>query len=259
MPMAAYTNELQTSWQCKRARAHEKGLTMFGRSYQQTIRQVTPPVSLESGRLDPASLRIIILTGGSLLGVGVVLIFVSMLTLPSSEYETIGRVRAFVAYASVALGGLLSFIGVHAILLPFRRERAHERRVQEWHEQTLEERRDQGGVEITQEVSEWEIRPDLPGHVLLAGLAIQLRLSQNTGRLPYSTRSLEEGLFVGNKNHLVKVAEASPATAERLARRFADVGWLQGRDGATRSPGQWVPQSVPEMVELFARNWHRAS
>ena len=233
--------------------------TMIGRTDQQTVRPISPPVSLESGKLDPSSLRIIIITGAALLGSGVVLVLISLFTLPSYEYEAIGRVRAFVAYASVALGGLLSLLGVHAILLPFRRERAHERRVQDWHEQSLEERREQGGIEITQELSEWEIRPEMPGHVLLAGLAVQLRLGHSTNRVPYSTRALEEGLFVGDQRHLIKIADASPATAERLSRRFAEVGWLNGRNGATRSPGEWVPESVPEMVEMFARNWHKIS
>lgn len=231
---------------------------MIGRTFQQTVRPSAPPIDLNSARLDPHSWRMALIGGGIYLGVGMLLVALWALVAPH-EYDDPGRFRLVMTYTSGSLGLLLLFLGAYALLLPYRRERLHERRVEAWNKLTMQERLDQGGVEVIQEVTEWELQPEHPGHVLLAAIAVQARLAQPSNRVPYSTRALQEGAYIGSKAHLVKLGEMTAPSAERMAARFAELGIIQGRDGRTRAPGEWVPESFEDVIEIFAENWRKTS
>lgn len=129
-------------------------------------------------------------------------------------------------------------------------------RKQEWHEVTIEAYRALRGQERIISYGEYELNPALAHHVLLAGLAVHRSVMQSgSGRaVPYSVRSLEEKLYIGNNaSNTVLVGELKGTAPEKMSNTFAQLGWVRNRkDGKA---GDWAPQSVDELINTFTQNW----
>jgi hypothetical protein len=69
-------------------------------------------------------------------------------------------------------------------------------------------------------------------------------------------REIEGDVWLrGSRGNLVKLGNVSAGTAERMGRRLAELGLVEGRKN--RSAGRWVAASADEVLAMVADGWSR--
>lgn len=212
------------------------------RERTQISRPTAPPIDLDSGRLDLVRAAA---AAGFVLGALIVAAGGGwLLVVSKSSYET--------NWFGVMLGGGISLIaltfGSVVLYVSITEWTDHRARVMDWHKQALKERQVNGGQEVVEHVSEWELSTSNPAHVLLAALSVHMRLQQ-LETTPWSSRRLRGAVFFAGR----RVGDVSKTTAEAMGKQFALLGLVDGREEG--DAGEWIPTSTDEIVRLVVKNW----
>lgn len=215
----------------------------------QTIRPASPAMSLDVGRfslVDAARFGLLALCSLAVSAVGAAIFNAALPGLGDElgGFRLVGLAFGFaVAGLGLAFAGLVGWLMVTEWL-------SHRARLQEWHEVTIRSYDANGGREVSQTVTQWDVLPSVPLHVIGAALAVH-RQVQAGKAAPWSVRSLEGPVFLGR----VRLGDVSPSVAEQLPKVFAQVGLVDGR--GPRSAGSWVPADEAQLVRMVVENWHK--
>lgn len=206
----------------------------------QVRRPVDPPVSLDDGRLEVGRAA---MAGGFVLGSLTVASLGGWLVAVGSSTGAalVGFFGLGVSLVSLTIGGCVFYISIAEWL-------DRRRRVEDWHIATLEAWREQGGAETVEQVSEWSLSTENPGHVLLTALWVHMRVQQGA-ETPYSARQLRGPLLIAGR----RAGELSKLGGEQMGRRFAELGLIAGR--AEGRAGEWVPETADQVIELVTDRW----
>lgn len=206
----------------------------------QMRRPVDPPVSLDDGRIDVG--RAAMAGGFVLASLAVASLGLWLVSVGSSTGASlVGFFGLGVSGVSLTIGGCVFYVSITEWL-------DRRRRVEDWHIATLEAWREQGGAETVEQVSEWSLSTENPGHVLLAALYVHMRRSAGE-ELPYSARALRGPLLIAGR----RAGELSKLGAEQMGRRFAELGLVAGRTEGRA--GEWVPETADQVIELVTDRW----
>jgi hypothetical protein len=146
------------------------------------------------------------------------------------------------------LGELVGLIALHIIIVEWR---SYQRRLEEWHDATLQSYIDQGGVEETSSYTAWELSATRLNDVLL--LALLTHRSQGSKKMHTVTALEGDHWLTDGSGSMLKVGRVGAAEAERVGQKFADLGLVRGR--GSRKAGEWVPGSADEVIDLVAKHW----
>lgn len=210
---------------------------MSFRGVESTLAQrpAAPPVDLDAGRLD--IVRAALAGGFVILALlfGLAGAWIASVT-SSSLLRLFGGALAGIA---LLFGGVVVWVSVREWL-------DHRARILDWHAVSIEAYERLQGAETVQKVTEWELSPDNPGHVLLAALLVHQRVMAGEST-PYSVRSLQGPYFLAGR----RVGNMNKLSAELMGRRLAQLGMIDGRrEGAA---GEWVPANADEIMAMIAR------
>ena len=222
---------------------------MRGMSMSETVRPVEPRMSLDVGRINPReTVQLLSLTVGCLLVVPLAALVVWVAW--PSEFASWSGFRLVFVLLGVLVGtlGLVAGVVVYWLMLVDWFE--YRSRLADWHQVSLDGYVAAGGQETHTELTQWELSPSLPLHVLAAALSVHRRAQEGTPS-PWSVRRLEGPVMLAG----VRLLDVSASAAVDLANNFAALGLVQGR--GERKAGEWVPRSEGEVVELVARNWRK--
>lgn len=197
-------------------------------------RPAAPPIDLNAGRLDIA--RAALAGGFVVLALFVALAGVWVVSVAESTLLQI--FGAALAGVALLFGGIVIWVSVHEWT-------DHRTRVQDWHNVSIEAYERLQGAETVQHVSEWELSPDNPAHVLLAALLVHMRV-QAGEMTPYSVRQLHGPYFLANK----RVGNLSKLSAERMSARLAQLGLVDGRSPGLA--GAWIPESADDILRIVS-------
>lgn len=203
-------------------------------------RPIDPPVTLDDGQLDiqrAAMAGAFVLAALAVAALGFWLVHVGS----SIGAYIVGFFGLGVSLVALTIGGCVFYVVLSEWL-------DRRRRVEEWHIATLAAWQQQGGAETIEQVSEWALSIDNPGHVLMAALYVHMR-RVNGEETPYSTRSLVGPVLIAGR----RAGELSKPGAEQMGRRFAELGLIAGRSEGRA--GEWVPQSADEVIEIVTNRW----
>ena len=221
---------------------------MRGMSMSETVRPVEPRMSLDVGRVNPReTAQLLSLTVGCLL-VAPLAALVVWVAWP--EFGAWSALRVVFVLLGVLVGALGLVAGVVVYWLMLVDWFEYRRRLADWHQVGIDGYVAAGGQETHTELTQWELSPSMPLHVLAAALSVHRRASEGTPS-PWSVRRLEGPVMLSG----VRLLDVSPSAAVDLANNFAALGLVSGR--GERKAGDWVPQSEGEVVELVARNWKK--
>ena len=145
--------------------------------------------------------------------------------------------------------------GVVAGYLQVRGWIAHAARVKVWDALQQEAFIAQGGLEVERTESEWEIDVGSPLHILALITSLYRRWHEKPyGPAPWAYRNMMGPVMIGGRRLLT-------VGSEHQAREAADVleqlGIVHDRGGKGNSPGEWVPETLEDAVELLAENWRK--
>jgi hypothetical protein len=219
-----------------------------GTTLSQTSRPAQPPIDLESGRPEPHAVALL---GGAV----VVALFVAMVggivvVLSYDKYEMTGVrwVLALFGGGLALAGGAIGWTLARVLVGGWR---AHQCRVDEWHNAALDAYDAAQGQVVEQSLTEWSLSCEQPRDVLLAALAIQAAAARGMDR-PWSVRKLAGSLYLGdNSSRSILLGELAPSEAERMAAMLERIGLIRGR--AERSAGQWSARTADEVVDKVVR------
>lgn len=203
----------------------------------QQTRPAPPPINLDAGRLDIARAG---LAGGfvlisllvAILGIGIVYYV---------EVFIIDLLGAGIAGVAISLGSVVLYISITEWI-------DHRTRVKEWHDAAIDTYIEQSGLERVEQVSEWELSSNNPGHVLLVALWVHMRLQEGENNA-FTVRKLNSPLFLGGR----RVGNLSKLGAETMGQKLAQLGLIDGRrEGFS---GEWTPASADQVLEMVVNNW----
>lgn len=206
----------------------------------QVRRPITPPVTLDDGRLDVG--RAVALAGfvfGALL-LGALGAWGAAVQLGggSGAVMLLGLAVALLAWG---FGGTVGALGALEWL-------DRRRRVEEWHSAALQAYTLAQGAETVEQVSEYSLTTSNPAHVMIAALWTHFRLREGV-ETPYSARKLTGPGFLAGR----RAFDVSKLGGEELSRKFAELGLVQGR--AEGRAGEWVPESAEEVWDTVLGRW----
>lgn len=123
-------------------------------------------------------------------------------------------------------------------------------RRQDWHEQLLWERRQQGGVIVEEERSDWALRVQDSRDLLLIVLYIYMQVRAGK-RTPWSIDNLTGALYFGDEARDRLLGKLTEHEARKVGDELVRLGLVRGR--AQKSAGQWVAQDADQVLDLFVR------
>ncbi len=210
------------------------------------VRRFTPPpVELDDGRLDVPRA---VLSGLFVLG-GLVVATLGawIITLATNGYTWNWIGLAFGVGVVVVSAGFSSIVGYVQVSEWLQRRQ----RITEWHTASLAAYEDLGAVESVDQITEWALSTDNPGHVVLAALSVYAR--HREGALtPWSVRSLRGPLFLAGR----RVGELSKTGAEEMSREFARLGLVAGR--VEGYAGEWTANNADDVLQHVISNWKKS-
>lgn len=134
-------------------------------------------------------------------------------------------------------------------------------RLEDWHTISIAAFRDQGGQEVEDTLTTWELRPTLARDVLAVALCIhrEMRLDRATRAYewPYSTRGLDRSLYLSSesKGNQVLIGSLTGTRPEEVNAIFTQLGLIRGAKPGYA--GAWAPRNEGEVIELVASNWNK--
>lgn len=233
-------------------------MAMINRSVSQTIRPINGAMDLNAGKPDPK--HALFTAGFTFASILVIALGGLLITWSMPNDNPYARWNAF-RVIGVSTGGLLSLFSFRYAWsmgnITINLWTGYQRRLQDWHEAELDMYLSQNGVEVTTEVSQFELTPQIAGHVLLTALAIQHQLNSGikTGHLPWSVRGLEDKLYLDGSNKAVLIGEITGTRPELMSERLAQLGLVRNRKPG--SAGEWGVQSYDQVFEAIAKNWSK--
>lgn len=157
--------------------------------------------------------------------------------------------EAYWNHLSAAFGLCVSLVAVYmgwtVLSLTLARWQAHQERLAAWDAAALAGYSALGGSTYTDEVTEYSFSADNPLHVAWCALDVMRRVRAGD-ELPWATRRLRGPLFLGSR----RVGELSKTEAERMAQRFAALGFIQGRQEGYA--GRWCVESADVVFDAVA-------
>lgn len=200
-------------------------------------RPAAPPVDLDAGRLDVVRAAL----AGGFVVLALLVTLAGVWIVSAAESTLLRWFGATLAGVALLFGGVVLWISVSEWL-------DHRGRIADWHAVSLDAYERLQGAETVQQVNEFELSVNNPGHVLLAALWIHQRVQQGQ-ETPYSTRAMQGPIFLATR----RVGNLSKLSSELMGRRLAELGLIDQRREGTA--GEWVPQSADEVLDLVTRKW----
>lgn len=142
--------------------------------------------------------------------------------------------------------------GAYRLWVSFLAEIADVRgRRQDWHQQLLWERRQQGGVIVEEERSEWSLRVNEARDLFLIVMYIYLQVRAGR-RSPWSIDNLtREPLFLGSSTKDRLLGTLSDFEARKVGDELVRLGLVRNR--AQKTAGEWVPVDADEVLDRVLR------
>lgn len=123
-------------------------------------------------------------------------------------------------------------------------------RRKDWHNQLLWERRQQGGVIIEEERTDWSLHVQDTRDLLLIVLYIYMQVRSGK-RTPWSIDNLTGSLYFGDETRDRLLGKLTEHEARKVGDELARLGFVRGR--AQKSAGQWVPEDADHVLDLLVR------
>lgn len=223
---------------------------MRGMTASEVRRPVEPRMNLDVGRL---TVREAAGLGGlavAALGVATVGGLIAWAAGPHG-YEDPANVSGW-RFLLWSFGGLVAIVGwglaVVICYLTVTDWLEYRRRLTDWHYAALDSFNQNGGVQIEQTLTQWELSAQQPLHVLAAALAVHQKVLAGE-KNAHSVRQLAGPAWLG----LLRLGDVPNGQAEALGKTFEQLKLITGR--APRSAGEWAPKTADDVVRLVMENW----
>jgi hypothetical protein len=226
-----------------------------GKTLRQQTQPAPPPIALDRPPLDPQAVRWHIGGGLALIVLGVLLVALAALVAPD-DFGYAATWRKVLTLTPLVLSLLFVAVGFWLCFLPFNLIRRQEAWRERYLEQLLVEREQGNNVLVEQEYSEWSLRTDHPGAMLLALLALQYNYEQ-TRRIPTVRTLCDGGIWItlDRTGRSVKLLDVTEHQARLALEWLNAAGAFEGRrEGAA---GQWQVDDLYQAVEVYRRQWGR--
>lgn len=222
----------------------------------ESVRIATGPMLLDSGRFNAADARGSLLLILAVVAVACLGALLAAAAAPRGTWAGLSTWRWLIVGFGVLVALLALMVAVVALTVTLAEWLSYRRRLEDWHAATLAAYEDAGGQEIDRSLSVFELSDAAPAHLLLLALSIQQQLAASSESKPWSVREIEGDVWLrGSRGNLVKLGNVSAGTAERMGRRLAELGLVEGRKN--RSAGRWVAASADEVLAMVADGWSR--
>lgn len=227
---------------------------MIEKRFSQIVRPSTGSMNLDTGKIDGK--EAFIMAGFSIASILVMAIGGILLVWSSPKYS-----YDWTWYRGIGMmtGGLISLCGFRFAWsmsgLMLHSWHAYHQRLADWHDAELQTYLDQRGVETEVTFSQTEILPEVAKDVLITALLIQYRLQrdQRYQHAPWSTRGLEEKLYLDSNANAILIGELRGTKPEVMSSHLAALGLVINRKPG--HAGEWAMQSFEEIFDRVGRNW----
>jgi hypothetical protein len=190
-----------------------------GQTYTEKTAIAPPPLNLETGRLEWRSM--LILEGSGFGGVALAFLFIQFgaASWCSAASYDCSSWRNIFGGGAWMIGALLLVVGLYMIALPLRREQQHNRRVNQYSDQHLAERKRVSGVVTERSFSQFEYRANRADHMLVLAL-----WAYRTGKV--TVQDFRSPIFIGGRRIADGLVENDARAVPNI---LASLGIIEGR------------------------------
>lgn len=221
---------------------------LSGQTYRTRTAPAPPPMDFDRIKPEARETLAYIIGGSTGLLVAVLALF-GVVWLQPQPHMPITGVQWVGLLFFLVVSALGVMLGWWAVRTPLEREALYKSMVRDWHEQTLEERLQNGGQVEERSIDAWTLRVDEPAMALAVALATHYRYLHGEPA-PHTNASLQESDgWLGT----TRLGQMTQRQAEEFGRLFDALGLVQGRQ--PRHAGRWTAQSYDDVVAVFAEKY----
>lgn len=221
-----------------RSRAGQGGFMEYKSAERtQQIKPAAPPINLDSGKLDVIQAG---MAGGYVL-VAMLVVSLGAGMVIYIESTFVRGLGAGIAIIGIAFGGTVLYVSLTTWL-------DHRRRVEQWHQATIETWIDMSGSERLEYVNEWELSSSNIAHVIVAALWVLDRIREGETNA-HTVRKMTGPLFLCGR----RIGNLTKDNAAAMGQQFARLGLIQDRrEGFS---GTWVADTADQVFYTILERW----